>query len=292
MVNLIGMLSHLKPFKVLVAGDFMLDRYTHGKVGRISPEAPVPVLHVQREHSLPGGAGNVALNLASLGAQVFALGRIGDDLEGEHLKRLLFDQDINAQGLLTENNYHTPVKNRLMGGSQQMLRIDFEHTHPIADDLVRNVALPDCDLIAISDYNKGFLTPTVLAALIKHGKELGIPIIVDPKGEDFSKYKGATLIKPNLKEAYAASKLPLDSSLNDVAKALFNQSEAQQILITRSSEGLSLFSDDNTHTHFPVRCREVQDVTGAGDTVLAMLCMALANDLELASAAHLSNVAA
>ena len=291
MVNLIGTLSRLKPFKVLVVGDFMLDRYTHGKVGRISPEAPVPVLHVQKEETLPGGAGNVALNLASLGAHVSVLGRIGSDPEGDYLKRLLFDQNIDAKSLLIEEGFHTPIKNRLLGGSQQMLRIDFEVTDAAPDSLFDDLKLLECDLIAVSDYNKGFLTPTLLDALIAHGHKLGIPIIVDPKGDDFSKYTGATLIKPNLKEAYLASKLSHEHSLQDVAQTLLDQSKAKQLLITRSSDGLSLF-DQNGHKHFPVRTREVQDVTGAGDTVLAMLAMALANGLNTSEAAHLANVAA
>ena len=294
MVDLVGVLSHLKPFKVLVAGDFMLDRYTKGAVGRISPEAPVPVLHVQSQHSLPGGAGNVALNLASLGAEVSVLGRIGPDQDGNLLKDLLHEYSINTNHLVIEEGFHTPIKNRLLGGGQQMLRIDFEKTHPIPDDLVALSLenLPDVDLIAISDYNKGFLTNALLQGLIAYGKKREIPIIVDPKGDDFTKYASATLIKPNLKEAYSASKCSSDAPLETVAKTLLKQSKAEQILITRSSDGLSLFSKDGAQTHFPVQAKEVQDVTGAGDTVLSILAMALANNLSSSVAARLSNIAA
>ena len=294
MVGLVGVLSHLQPFRVLVVGDFMLDRYTSGQVERISPEAPVPVLHVSEEHILPGGAGNVALNLASLGAQVQLLGRVGDDAPGAQLKKCLRELQINPDGLIVEPEYKTPIKNRLMAGGQQMLRIDFEQTHDFPPKLLPPLHehIDEVDLIAISDYNKGFLTPAMLEQIIQYGKQNNIPIIVDPKGIDFSKYRGATLIKPNKREAYLAAGCDCETSLETVADQLLTQTNANHILITRSGDGLSLFCSDRNHSHFPVRTREINDVTGAGDTVLAMLAMGMANQLDMAHAAQLANVAA
>lgn len=285
MVNL----AHLKPIRVLVAGDFMLDRYTFGSVGRISPEAPVPVLKITDQKSLPGGAGNVALNLAALDACVHVLGRIGSDTGGDQLKSLLEAENINTDNLLTEEGFSTPVKNRIVGSSQQMLRIDHEQTHSLPDSYLSELTFPDVDLIAISDYNKGFLTRALLKALVKHGQKLGIPVLVDPKGTDFTKYRGVTLIKPNYKEALSAAN---STGLEEAAQFLLKQTKADHLLITRSKEGMSLFNDQFVHTHFPVRSKEVQDVTGAGDTVLAALSLALANQLPIDSAVHLANIAA
>lgn len=294
MVGLVGMLSHLQPFKVLVVGDFMLDRYTNGRVDRISPEAPVPVLHVSDEYVLPGGAGNVALNLASLGAQVQLLGRVGKDVAGMQLKKCLKELQIDPDGLIEEPDYETPIKNRLMAGGQQMLRIDFEQTHDFPAQLLPPVHehIESVDLIAISDYNKGFLTPETLQQIIAYGHQNNIPIIVDPKGNDFSKYRGATLIKPNKREAYLAAGVELDVPIETVADQLLKQTDADHILITRSGDGLSLFCSERNHSHFPVRTREINDVTGAGDTVLAMLAMGMANRLNMAHSAQLANVAA
>ena len=267
----------------------MLDRYTHGKVGRISPEAPVPVLHVNKEQNLPGGAGNVALNLAAFGANVHLLGRIGPDNNGKELKALLEQEGIHTDLIACEEGFPTPVKNRLMGGTQQMLRIDHEYTHPFPNDDLDLSSLPDIDLIAISDYNKGFLTPNLLKQLIAYGKEKNIPVLVDPKGDDFTKYRGATLIKPNLNEAHIASKC--SGSLEEVTQILFKQCQAKMLLITRSKDGMSLFTPTDSK-HFPVRSKEVQDVTGAGDTVLAALSLALANDMTIEMAIDLANIAA
>ncbi|MCB1117001.1 MAG: bifunctional hydroxymethylpyrimidine kinase/phosphomethylpyrimidine kinase [Chlamydiia bacterium] len=285
MVNL----SHLKPIRVLVAGDFMLDRYTFGSVGRISPEAPVPVLKITDQKSLPGGAGNVALNLAALDAHVHVLGRIGPDNCGDLLKSLLEAENINTDYLITEEDFSTPVKNRIVGSSQQMLRIDQEQTHDLPEAYLSALKFPDVDLIAISDYNKGFLTKSLLKALIAHGQKLGVPVLVDPKGSDFSKYRGVTLIKPNLKEALSAANA---ADLEQAAQSLLKQTKVEHLLITRSKDGMSLFDGQATHTHFPVRSKEVQDVTGAGDTVLAALSLALANQLSIESAVHLANIAA
>ncbi len=294
MVKLAKTFSHFRPFRTLVLGDFMLDTYTTGRVKRISPEAPVPVMEVQKQESRPGGAGNVVLNLLALGAQVFAAGRIGDDTEGVELKKRLQDADTTA--LFVEPNYKTPVKNRLIADSQQLLRIDFETIAPLATVLEEKILekikslIPQVQIVALSDYGKGFLTARIIAETLRMAKEAKVPTIVDPKGVDFSKYQGATVLKPNLSEAYAAAKCPSHFPLEEAAKQL--RPLADILLITRSEAGISIFDQRGERADFPVRSKEVKDVTGAGDTVLSMICLGLANGLDIYVAAQLANIAA
>lgn len=298
MVKLIGMLSGFSPVNVLVVGDFMLDTYTTGKIRRISPEAPVSILHVQKEESLPGGAGNVALNLASLGAKVFAVGRIGFDNAGDVLKESLEKEGVNIEGLVYQKGFKTPVKNRLIADAQQVLRVDFETVAPLPHDVEERVAnvilkhLEVVQIVAISDYGKGLLSNALLSKIISRAREKQIAVIVDPKGDDFSKYAGATIIKPNLSEAVSAAKLSPSACIENVAGSLLEKSKAEMVLITRSEAGMSLFSKTGGCIDFPVRSKEVKDVTGAGDTVLAMLSVALANHLDVKIAIQLSNIAA
>ncbi len=298
MVKLSGMLSRFSPVRVLVVGDFMLDTYTTGKVKRISPEAPVSVLNVQKQESLPGGAGNVVLNCTSLGAKVFAVGRVGYDIAGEQLRDALDTENVDIENLLLQKGYQTPVKNRLIADAQQILRVDFETVAPLPDHLEREVleklpsVLDKVQILAISDYGKGFLTRSLLQKMIQMAVAKGIPVIIDPKGEDFSKYVGATVIKPNLSEAYAAAKMPLDAPLNEVAHAIIKACDVEMLIITRSELGISLFDKSGHRFDFPVRSKEVKDVTGAGDTVLAMISIALANKLDIKYAAQLANIAA
>lgn len=293
MVKLARTFSHFRPFKALVLGDFMLDTYTTGRVKRISPEAPVPVMEVLKQETRPGGAGNVVLNLATLSAQVFAVGRIGKDSAGDELKKLLSLADTRF--LTVDPTYKTPVKNRLIADSQQLIRVDFETLSPLPLHLEEKIiqqlktAIPKVDVVAISDYGKGFLSARLIQAAIQFAKEAKIPSIVDPKGSDFTKYQGATVIKPNLSEAYAAAKCPPNAPLDDVAKALTALTDI--LLITRSEEGISIFTPQG-RTDFPVRSKEVKDVTGAGDTVLSMICVGLANGLDIQLAAQLANIAA
>lgn len=285
-------MGSLKPVKILVIGDFMLDTYTVGKVSRISPEAPVPILHIQEQTHLPGGAGNVVLNLQALGAEVIPIGRIGDDDNGAELAKV-FDK-----GFFVQKGYHTPGKNRLMSGGQQIIRVDYENNIPLSPAVEKKVLkfiqthCLDVEAIAISDYKKGMLTESLLSFLIEFGMKNVIPVIVDPKGDDFTKYRGATLIKPNLSEAYLASKLPKEASLDEVGKKLLSQTKTPMLMITRSSEGIALFAPRKSRQDFPVKSKEVQDVTGAGDTVLATITLCLANDIEIDAAIHLANIAA
>lgn len=294
MVKLARTFSHFRPFKALVLGDFMLDKYTTGRVKRISPEAPVPVMEVLKQESRPGGAGNVVLNLTTLGSTVFAVGRIGGDQEGDELKRHLYKADTSC--LLVEPCYKTPVKNRLIADSQQLIRVDFETISHLLPELELILIeklkelIPLVDVVAISDYGKGFLTNRLIQSAIAIAKEAKIPSVVDPKGSDFSKYKGATVLKPNLSEAYTAAKCPSSATLDEVAGHL--RSLADILLITRSEAGISIFNSDGLRSDFPVRSKEVKDVTGAGDTVLSMICLGLANGLDIQLSAQLANIAA
>jgi D-beta-D-heptose 7-phosphate kinase/D-beta-D-heptose 1-phosphate adenosyltransferase len=296
--KLSGIFSRLSPVKVLVIGDFMYDTYTTGKVRRISPEAPVSVLHVLREESLPGGAGNVALNLISLGATVVAVGRVGHDAAGKNIVQALTDEGVNTDGMVFQNQFQTPVKNRLIADAQQVLRVDFETITPIPEQVEQEVIerlpslLQDVDIISISDYGKGFLSRSLLMGVIEMAKAKNIPIIVDPKGDDFTKYQGATVLKPNLQEAYDAAKLTRDASLEQVAEVLFKKVTVDMLMITRSEAGISLFTRDGKRLDFPVRSKEVKDVTGAGVTVLAMVSVALGNQLDIKYGAQLANIAA
>jgi len=294
MVKLAGTFSHLQPFRALVLGDFMLDTYTTGRVKRISPEAPVPVMEVIKQESRPGGAGNVVLNLTTLGASVFAVGRIGSDSQGAELRASLGAADTTA--LFVEPNYKTPVKNRLIADSQQLIRVDFETIIPISSELEEKiieqlkVLIPQVQVVAISDYGKGFLSNRVISSALLIARDAKIPAIVDPKGADFTKYRGATVLKPNLSEAYTAAKCPSSAPLDLVAKELSALSDL--LLITRSEAGISIFESNGKRSDFPVRSKEVKDVTGAGDTVLAMICFGLANGLDIHLAAQLANIAA
>jgi D-beta-D-heptose 7-phosphate kinase/D-beta-D-heptose 1-phosphate adenosyltransferase len=296
--KLSGIFSRLSPVRVLVIGDLMYDKYTTGKVRRISPEAPVSVLQVLREDSLPGGAGNVVLNLISLGASVVAVGRVGHDTAGKSIVQALMDEGVNTDGIIFQNQFQTPVKNRLIADAQQVLRVDFENITPIPEQIEQEVIdrlpvlLQSVDIIAISDYGKGFLSRSLLMGVMEMAKARNIPVIVDPKGDDFTKYQGATVLKPNLQEAYDAAKLTREASLEQVAEVLFKKVSIDMIMITRSEAGISLFTRDGKRQDFPVRSKEVKDVTGAGDTVLAMVSFALGNDLDIKYGAQLANIAA
>ena len=296
--NIAANFSSIRPFTALVIGDFLLDDYIKGEVRRISPEAPVPVLQVKSQDSRPGGAGNVVLNLAALGAKVFALGRIGEDREGMELKEKLALQGVDSSALLVEPNYRTPLKSRLIGDGQQLLRVDREQIQPLSELMEERFIqeferlIPQVQVVAVSDYAKGFLTDKVLKEAIRIANGSSVPIIIDPKGIDFEKYQGATLIKPNLSEAYAAARLKNGSPLEEVAAELARKCAPKFLLITRSEAGMSLFDQNKARFDFPVRSKEVKDVTGAGDTVLSMICLGFANNIELNAAIQLANIAA
>ena len=284
--------------KVLVVGDLMLDAYTFGKASRISPEASVPVVLVEREEVRPGGAGNVMLNLYSLGLDVVALGRVGESSDCLSLKQELQNEGIDTSGIVTEKGYQVPKKSRILAGQQQIVRIDKEMTPAISKEseeliLKRLPSLLDgVEVVLVSDYGKGFCEESFLEKLFSLVNSYSIPIVVDPKGLDFSKYQGATFIKPNLKEAYEAVNCEETASLEFVASALLKATKVEHLMITRSSQGISLFDKEENREDFPVRVREVNDVTGAGDTVLAIMAFSLIQKFTTKQMAILSNIGA
>jgi D-beta-D-heptose 7-phosphate kinase/D-beta-D-heptose 1-phosphate adenosyltransferase len=297
MVKLTNNFSLIGPINALVIGDLMIDKYTIGKVNRISPEAPVSVLKVNSEKTLPGGAGNVVLNLLSLGSNAKVLSRLGLSLEDDILADELKKANANINHLYAQQDYKTPVKNRLIADSQQLLRVDYEDIvfldkkleEKIINDLDK--IFENIDIVAVSDYAKGFLSDNLLEKIIDYANKKNIKMIIDPKGVDFSKYKNSYLIKPNLLEAYNATKSSINRPLDDVAKDLFEITNAKYLLITKSNKGISLFDKKNRYD-FDIISKELKDSTGAGDTVLATLCICLANNINMKVIPTFCNIAA
>jgi len=289
-----------KNIKALVIGDLMLDEYLWGKAERISPEAPVQVVAVNREDLRLGGAGNVANNLLALGCLVSVCSVIGGDENGDILRRAFTGKGIDVEGVFEDPMRTTSKKTRVLAANQQIVRIDRESrddVHPEFEERILQFLREhgnEWNVILVSDYLKGVLTQGILSAVIDAGKRLGIPVVVDPKGNDYSKYRGATLLTPNRKEAEIASRVAIsdERSLNEAAASLLAAGEYEALLITRSAEGMSLYLRDGSVTHIPTVAREVYDVTGAGDTVMATLGLGLACGYGFAESARLANVAA
>lgn len=298
MVKLTQSFEELKRVQVLVVGDLMLDQYTTGCIERISPEAPVPIFQVKANRTLPGGAGNVLLNLISLGAHVRMVGRIGMDETGDAVLQALAEEGADTQYVYREEKFITPLKNRFIADSQQVLRVDMERSAPLSLEIEEQIIaqIPQMfagvEVVTLSDYGKGSLTNRVLEKIISYAKQKTIPVIVDPKGSDFTKYQGATILKPNLSEAYAAARLSKEASLETVAQAIRLTCVTDMLLITRSEQGMTLFDSSLRRFDFPVRSKDVKDVTGAGDTALAMVSVALGSQIEIESAIQLANIAA
>lgn len=286
-------IEKLRQVRLLVVGDVMLDRYWFGEVNRISPEAPVPVVKVERLEERLGGAANVARNIVSLGATCCLLSVVGPDEAGRSLQRLLEEGAI-AAGLQVDEGIATTVKLRVIGRQQQLLRIDFETapSHEVLraklEDFQRRLA--DCDVVVLSDYGKGGLTH--IEEMIRLARAADKPVLVDPKGDDFSKYAGATLITPNRGELQAVvGRWRSEAELEDKARRLKGELGLEALLVTRSEEGMSLFADGES-LHESAQAREVFDVSGAGDTVIATLAVMLAAGAPWADAIHVANVAA
>ena len=292
-MNSQNLLAALTQARLLVVGDVMLDRYWFGEVERISPEAPVPVVKVERVEERPGGAANVARNAAALGAKVSLLSVVGADEAGQCLNRLMQEGGINA-GLHVDAAISTTVKLRVLGRQQQLLRIDFETT-PSHEVLRAKLAeyerrLADCDAVILSDYGKGGLTH--ITEMIRLARAAGKRVLVDPKGDDYSRYAGANVITPNRSELrQVTGRWAGDADLQAKAEALRDQLGLEALLVTRSEEGMSLYHADGA-VHQPAQAREVFDVSGAGDTVIATLAAALAINADWATAIRVANVAA
>ena len=292
-----GQASHKRPgarkARVLVVGDVMLDRYWFGEVGRISPEAPVPVVKIDRVEERPGGAANVARNAAALQAEVSLLSVVGRDEAGASLRKLLRRDHVAAQ-LQTDSALKTTIKLRVIGRQQQLVRVDFE-TPPSHEALVSKLRdfrrmLARTSAVILSDYGKGGLTH--IADMIRMARTAGKPVLVDPKGDDYSRYRGATLITPNRSEFRAvAGGWRTEGELTRKANDLMRRLRIQALLITRSEEGMTLYRP-GVRLHVPAQAREVYDVSGAGDTVIATLGVMLAQGRDLEDAVRLANRAA
>lgn len=285
--------TRLTNAKVLVVGDVMLDRYWFGDVNRISPEAPVPIVKVSRIEERPGGASNVARNAASLGARVSLLSVVGDDEPGSRIENLVRLDGVSAL-LHRDASISTTVKLRVVSRQQQLMRIDFE-TAPsrevLADKLADYEALLEvCDLVILSDYGKGGLTH--IAKMIEMARAAGKHVLVDPKGDDFERYRGATLITPNRAELRAVvGGWQSERELESLVTSLRRRLDIPALLLTRSEEGMTLYRDDGV-LHQSASAREVYDVSGAGDTVIAVLGVMVASGVSLEEAMRIANVAA
>lgn len=286
--------------RALVIGDLMLDEYLWGRAERISPEAPVQVVDVVSEDLRLGGAGNVVNNLVALGCRVSVCSVIGADDNGTLLCHAFSGMGVDTAAVFEDPVRRTGKKTRVIAAHQQIVRIDRETREEISSGFEERIIGyleregASFQVFVISDYLKGVLTARVLQAVINTGKRLGIPVVIDPKGDDYAKYRGGTIITPNRKEAEQASRTAItdEASLNAAAEKLLAELDLAALLITRSEAGMSLFHEDRQPLHIPTVAREVFDVTGAGDTVLAILSLGLAAGIDYADAARLANIAA
>ena len=283
---------------ILVIGDLMIDHYLWGSCDRISPEAPVQVVNVKKESSVLGGAGNVINNLVTLGSVVDVISVIGNDSVANELKSLLEKIDVPTSNLVVENNRKTSKKSRLIASQQQVLRYDMESIDDINENSHKQIIqtleknIDKYSSIILSDYGKGVLTTNLTKEIIKIANKNNIKVLVDPKGKDYSKYKGSYTLTPNKKEAMEATNIDIkdESSLIEALKSLKTQCNLEVSLITLSEQGIAIFDDELTIK--PTVAREVYDVTGAGDTVIASIAFALGNNLDIKDAIYFANLAA
>jgi D-beta-D-heptose 7-phosphate kinase/D-beta-D-heptose 1-phosphate adenosyltransferase len=289
--------------KVLCLGDLMLDRYIYGQAARLSPEAPVPVVVVKRKTCMPGGLGNVVMNLKSLGASPLAVGLVGRDRSAQLLGGLLSGAlDPASPPLLEEERRPTTVKTRVIAGIQQVVRFDEESERPLPPETEERYKravsglLPLCGAVAASDSGKGVLTPSFCAWLMDEADRRGVPVVVDPKGADYGRYRSAALVTPNRKELALAAGEDLAGAsqerLVSAGRRLMDLHLLKNLLITRSEDGMTLLGGGGGLGHFPAKAREVFDVSGAGDTVVAAMAAALAGGLTLEDGAGLATLAA
>lgn len=314
MEPLFNHLARWQPFTALVVGDFMLDQLQYGNAERLSADAPVPVLHIHRTEDRPGGAANVCLNLIAMRARVKAFGLIGDDHEGHLLARALQREEVEPTGLITDPSRPTTVKRNLIGLAQsrhpqKMFRCDFESREPISREMAEKLmvafrkSLATANIVCIEDYGKGVCTPEICQAVIAAAKDAGVPVLVDPaRISDYSKYKGATAITPNRNEAELATGLTTDGDANPqanarVAGALLESLELEAVILTLDKHGALLLerpsgNEPPAPLPIPTVAREVYDVTGAGDMMLAALAAARANKMDWPDAVRFANAAA
>ncbi len=293
-------ISEFKHTSILVIGDVMLDRYSWGNVTRISPEAPVPIVRLNRQTSRPGGASNVAANASALGAKVQLIGMVGADQEADELRAAVIALGIDEPSFHTSPDRPTTLKTRVVAHNQQIVRLDTEDSRDIStvesESIVRMAekSLDSADLVILSDYGKGFLTAETVQNIISLCGMRQKPILADPKGKIFEKYAGATVLTPNRREAAEACKIE-ETDPDLVQKAgtsLLESLKLDNVLITESEDGMTLFQQGLNSVHFDAATREVYDVTGAGDTVIACLGVAIAAGHSIEDAARLANISA
>lgn len=296
------LLADFKTKRILVIGDVMIDAYTLGKVHRVSPEAPVPIVSLEKQEERLGGAANVALNLKALGADPVLCSVIGNDAQGQRLKLLMGDQHMSVAGIVSSNERVTTVKTRVIGNNQHLLRIDSEDTHALSTTeenafvqaIKAVVETEQIDAIIFEDYNKGVLTATVIEAIIALAKHHQIPTTVDPKKENFLAYKGVTLFKPNLKELKEGVGIRcsfLEREQFDQAVALLEAQLTNEITFVTLSEHGVYIKQGSDDLHVPAHLRNISDVSGAGDTVISVATLCLAAGCSIETIAELSNLA-
>jgi len=286
--------------RVAVLGDCMLDRYLWGRVERISPEAPVPVVEVERESSTLGGAGNVAANLAALGAVPLLLGVVGEDDDGRRLREAFAARRLEVGGVVTDASRLTTVKTRIVAHAQQVVRADRESRADLSGAALARLLeivereLPGCEGLVVSDYGKGVIHPGTLAPALGAAGRAGCAVSVDPKESHIDAYRGVSILTPNQHEAgwVQGRRVTDEASLMEVGWGLQQRLDAAAVLVTRGAGGMSLFERGGRHTHLPTVAREVYDVTGAGDTVVSVVALALAAGADFPAACLLANHAA
>lgn len=290
-------LNSFKNLKIGVVGDMMLDDYLIGNVDRISPEAPVPVVSIKSERFSLGGAANVINNLWSLGANILSFGVVGRDFDGQRLLEELEKKGIDVSGIISTIDRPTIVKRRVISGNHQLLRLDWENSSHIRanteDLLLEKIenSIKDLDAVILSDYNKGLLTPKVTKRIIELCRENEIIVIVDPKPGNVENYFGATSMTPNRKEAIECLGIKSSDNMEKIGRELKNKLGLENLLLTRSEEGMSLFEGEEI-INIPTYAKEVFDVTGAGDTVISVFTLASAAGISLNEAAKIANTAA
>jgi rfaE bifunctional protein kinase chain/domain len=293
-------LERFRSTAVVVVGDVMLDEYVWGDVDRISPEAPVPIVRVRERTHIPGGAANAAAGVVALGGAALLVGVVGEDPAGRALRAELDNRGIRGEGLVTSSGRATTTKTRVIAHNQQVVRTDVEEFDgpgaEVEAEVARAVtsAIGEAQAVIISDYGKGTISAEVASAVVAAAAAHGCPVIVDPKGADYAKYAGAAVLTPNVHELQLATRVQVsdDASLVDAATALGAQLSSGAILVTRGAAGMTLFAADGTRTDIAAAAQAVYDVTGAGDTVAAVLGVALGSGMELEEAAGLANRAA
>lgn len=287
--------------RILVIGDVMLDRYYYGEVSRISPEAPVPINHVLRVVDTMGGSANVAHNLALLGCKTYIAGFVGNDYHCQTLMDKFTSRGIDFKGII-HRDAPTTTKLRVIGGHQQMLRLDFEDTEPVGEqyaerlvNFVEQKLQHGLDAVIISDYGKGACTKAVCTSIIQACRDMAVPVFVDPKGVEWEKYAGADYITPNFKELNAVQLRPIrnrDEQIEQAAQFVIDEYNIRNVLATRSEYGVSLVQPEEGIVHIPTKAQEVFDVSGAGDTVISVFALGIAGGLRPVAAAYLANLAA